>query len=169
MNSPWVYTCSPSWTPPPSPSQYPPSGSSQCTSPKHPVSRSEPGVCETAKETQMCRTPQFKSINSSAHSFLYSPTLTSTDNYCKNHSSDSFQFSSVAQSCPNLRPHESQHARPPCPSPSPGVHSNSCASCFNALLSNHPALAFSHRVQKFVLYICISFAVSHIRSSLPSF
>ena len=24
-----------------------------------------------------------------------------------------------------LRPHESQHARPPCPSPSPGVHSNS--------------------------------------------
>ena len=25
------------------------------------------------------------------------------------------QFSSVAQSCPTLRPHESQHARPPCP------------------------------------------------------
>ena len=24
----------------------------------------------------------------------------------------------------SLRPHESQHARPPCPSPSPGVHSN---------------------------------------------
>ena len=27
--------------------------------------------------------------------------------------------SSVAQSCPTLRPHESQHARPPCPSPTP--------------------------------------------------
>ena len=26
-----------------------------------------------------------------------------------------------------LRPHESQHARPPCPSPTPGVHSDSCA------------------------------------------
>ena len=26
----------------------------------------------------------------------------------------------------SLRPHESQHARPPCPSPPPGVHSNSC-------------------------------------------
>ena len=26
--------------------------------------------------------------------------------------------------CPTLRPHESQHARPPCPSPTPGVHSN---------------------------------------------
>ena len=37
----------------------------------------------------------------------------------------SVQFSSVAQSCPTLRPHESQHARPPCPSPSPGVHSDS--------------------------------------------
>ena len=25
----------------------------------------------------------------------------------------------------SLRPHESQHTRPPCPSPTPGVHSNS--------------------------------------------
>ena len=31
-------------------------------------------------------TPQFKSINSSAVSFLYSPTLTSTHDYWKNHS-----------------------------------------------------------------------------------
>ena len=30
---------------------------------------------------------------------------------------------SVAQSCPTLRPHEWQHARPPCPSPTPRVHS----------------------------------------------
>ena len=28
----------------------------------------------------------------------------------------------------SLRPHESQHARPPCPPPTPGVHSNSCPS-----------------------------------------
>ena len=28
----------------------------------------------------------------------------------------------------SLRSHESQHARPPCPSPSPKVHSNSCPS-----------------------------------------
>ena len=40
----------------------------------------------------------------------------------------SVQFNSVAQSCPTLRPHESQHARPPCPSRSPGVHSNSRSS-----------------------------------------
>ena len=40
-------------------------------------------------------------------------------------------------SCPKLVPenainrhfiHESQHARPPCPSPTPGVHTNSCPS-----------------------------------------
>ena len=34
-----------------------------------------------------------------------------------------FQFSSsVVSNC--LRPHEPQHARPPCPSPTPGVHPN---------------------------------------------
>ena len=37
----------------------------------------------------------------------------------------SVQFSSVAQSYPTLRPHEPQHARPPCPSPTPGACSNS--------------------------------------------
>ena len=37
----------------------------------------------------------------------------------------SVQFSSVAQSCPTLRPHELQHTKPPCSSPTPGVHSNS--------------------------------------------
>ena len=42
MNPPWVYTCSPSWTPLPPPSLYHPSGSSQCTSPEHPVSCIEP-------------------------------------------------------------------------------------------------------------------------------
>ena len=40
----------------------------------------------------------------------------------------SVQFSSVAQSCPTLRPHESQHARPSCLSPTPGVYPNSCPS-----------------------------------------
>ena len=44
MNPPQVYTCSPSWTPLPPPSPYYPSGSSQCTSPKHPVSYIKPGL-----------------------------------------------------------------------------------------------------------------------------
>ena len=38
MNPPQVYTCSPSWTLLAPPSPHHPSGSSQCTSPKHPVS-----------------------------------------------------------------------------------------------------------------------------------
>ena len=40
-------------------------------------------------------------------------------------SSVQFSRSDVSDS---LRPHESQHARPPCPSPSPGVHPDSCPS-----------------------------------------
>ena len=36
-----------------------------------------------------------------------------------------FSHSVVSNS---LRPHELQHTRPPCPSPTPGVHSNSCPS-----------------------------------------
>ena len=39
------------------------------------------------------------------------------------------QFSSVhSVVSDSLRPHESQHTRPPCPSPTPGVYSNSCPS-----------------------------------------
>ena len=45
-----------------------------------------------------------------------------------NSRSYSVQFSSVAQSCLTLRPHESQHVRPPRTSPTPGVYSNSCPS-----------------------------------------
>ena len=38
----------------------------------------------------------------------------------------SFQFSSVAQSCPTLcNPMNRSNARPPCPSPIPGIHSDS--------------------------------------------
>ena len=39
----------------------------------------------------------------------------------------------------SLRPHESQHARPPCPSPAPGVHANSCALSWWC----HPAISSS--------------------------
>ena len=51
-------------------------------------------------------------------------------------SSVQFSRSVVSNS---LWPHESQHARPPCPSPTPGVHSNSCP------LSQwcHPAISSS--------------------------
>ena len=48
----------------------------------------------------------------------------------------SVQFSHSVVS-DSLRPHESQHARPPCPSPTPGVHSNSWPSS----QSCHPAIS----------------------------
>ena len=44
MHPPWVYTCSPFWTPLPPPSPSHPSGSSQGPSPKHPVLCIEPGL-----------------------------------------------------------------------------------------------------------------------------
>ena len=94
MNPPWMYTCSPSWTPLPPPSPYHPSGSSQCTSPKLPVSCMEPGL---------------------AIHLLY----------------------------------DIIHVLMP----------------FSQIIP--PSL--SHRVQKTVLYICVSFAVSHTGLSLPSF
>ena len=43
------------------------------------------------------------------------------------HSSSVSQFSCSVVS-DSLRPHESQHARPTCPTPAPGVHPNSCPS-----------------------------------------
>ena len=76
----------------------------------------------------------------------------------------------------SLRPHESQHARPPCPSPTPRVYSNSCplsrwcyptisssvfpfSSCRN--LSQHQGLfqwvSSSHQVAK---YWSFSFSIS---------
>ena len=94
MNPPQVYTCSPSWIPLPPPSLYHPAGSSQCTSPKHPVSCIEPGL---------------------AIHFLY----------------------------------DIIHVLMP----------------FSQIIP--PSL--SHRVPKTVLYICVSFAVSHTGLLLPSF
>ena len=55
----------------------------------------------------------------------------------------SVQFSSVQFSCSvisdSLRPHESQHARPPCPSQTPGVYPNPCPSSQWC----HPAISSS--------------------------
>ena len=50
----------------------------------------------------------------------------------------SVQFSRSVVS-DSLWPHESQHARPPCPSPTPRVHSDSCPSSQWC----HPAISFS--------------------------
>ena len=44
--------------------------------------------CSPRDSQESSSIPQFKSINSSAFSFLYSPTLTSIHDYWKNHSFD---------------------------------------------------------------------------------
>ena len=67
------------------------------------------------------------------------------------------QFSSVVQLCLILRPHGLQHARPPCPSPTPGVYSNSCP------LSQWCHPTFSSSVNPF--YSCLqSFPASGLMS-----
>ena len=54
-----------------------------------------------------------------------------------------FKYHSVQFSCSvvsdSLRPHELQHAKPPCPSPTPGVHSDSRSSSQWC----HPAISSS--------------------------
>ena len=50
-----------------------------------------------------------------------------------------YQFSSVQFSCSVVRPHESQYTRPPCPSTTPRVHSDSHASSQWC----HPAISSS--------------------------
>ena len=60
------------------------------------------------------------------------------------------QFSSVTQSCPTLQPHELQHTRPPCPSSTPRVHSDSRQSsqwCHPAISSS--VVPFSSHLQSF--------------------
>ena len=62
-------------------------------------------------------------------------------------SSVQFSHSVVSDS---LQPHEPQHARPPCPSPTPGVYQNPCPSswwCHPAISSS--AVPFSSCLQSF--------------------
>ena len=64
----------------------------------------------------------------------------------------------------SLRPHESQHTRPPCPSPTPGVHSNSCPLsrwCHPAISPS--AIPFSSCLQSFPA--SGSFPMSHFFAS----
>ena len=92
MNQPRVNMSPQSWTPLPPPTPYHLSGSSPCTSPKHPVSCIEHRLA-------------IRFLPDSIH----------------------------------------------------------------VILPNHPTLSLSHRVQKSILYIYVSFAVLHTGLSLPSF
>ena len=53
-----------------------------------PMNTQDWSPCSPGDSQESSPTPQFKSINSSVLSFLYSPTLTSIRDYWKNHSLD---------------------------------------------------------------------------------
>ena len=68
------------------------------------------------------------------HTHKQNPLITFIQTY------EPIQFNSVAQSCPTLWPHELQHARPPCPSPTPRVHPNP----YPWSRWCHPTISFCH-------------------------
>ena len=74
------------------------------------------------------------------------------------------QFSCSVMS-DSLRPHEPQHARPPCLSPTPGVHPNSCplSRCCHPTISSS-VVPFSSCPQSFPA--SGSFPVSHLFTSV---
>ena len=105
MYPPQVYTCSPSSNPLPPPSPYHPSGSSQCASPKHPVSCIEPGlavrfICDIIHVSVPFShiIPPSPSPTESKRLFYTSVCLflSHIQGY------HSVQFSSFTQSCPTL-------------------------------------------------------------------
>ena len=141
--------------PPPSP--YHPSGSSQCTSLKHPVSCIKPGLvihfnmilymfqCHYPKSSHpfpLPHSPKDCSIHLCLFCRLtYRVIVTIFLNSIYMHWVQ-FSHSVVSDS---LQPHESQHTRPPCASPTPGVHSDSCPSsqwCHPAISSSVVPFSF---------------------------
>ena len=58
----------------------------------------------------------------------------------KSRTLSSVQFSRSVMS-DSLRPHESQHARPPCPLPIPGVHPAHVHRVSDAIQQSHPLLS----------------------------
>ena len=90
--------------------------------PSHPLSSPFPPAPD------LCYLGSLKSENES-HSFM-SDSLPPHGLY------QSVEFSRSVMS-DSLRPHESQHTRPPCPSPSPGVHSHVHRVC-DAIQPSHP-------------------------------
>ena len=78
------------------------------------------------------------------------------------------RYYSVQFSCSvvsdSLRPHELQHARPPCPSPTPGVHPNPCPLsewCHPTILSS--VVPFSSCPQSFPVSGSSNESALHIR------
>ena len=83
------------------------------------------GMCKVMPHQSMKRNANGHPLRPIDNYKLYNSRLLFMSSYNWVHY-NSVQFSSVTQLCPTLRPHEPQHARPPCPSSTPGVHPNPC-------------------------------------------
>ena len=87
---------------------------------------------------------------------------------------NTYQFSSVQISCSvvfdSLRPHELQHAKPPCPSPTPRIHPNSCPAsqwCHPAIWMASSVVPFSFCPQS--LLASGSFPMSQFHMRWPKY
>ena len=90
-----------------------------------------PSLCTTARESVGHKE---RIVGCTKHSFIFFPE-TQNASLESHFSSVPFSHSVMSDS---LQPHESQHARPPCPPTTPGVYSNSCPSS-----QCHPAISSS--------------------------
>ena len=77
-------------------------------------------------------------VGTAIHLEVKKPEIWDQDPWCKSYPFHLVQFSRSVVS-DSLRLHESQRARPPCPSPTPGVYSNS----YPMSLWCHPAISSS--------------------------
>ena len=145
MNQPCAHMCSPSRTSLPHPSPSHPSGSSQCTSPECPVSWMKPGLAFCFTYDNIHVSMLFSQI------ILHSPSPTESKRLFYTsvslllsriwgHHYHLYKFHQISHSVvsDSLQPHESQHARPPCPSPTPGVHVHRVS---DAIQPSHPLLS----------------------------
>ena len=92
-------------------------------------------LIQTVSSTQLCFIEVMKLV---LLKWTFSEPSTATNIY-----SVQFSHSVVSDS---LRPHEPQHTRPPCPSPTPTVHPNPCPlswSCYRTISSSAALLSFS--------------------------
>jgi len=95
--------------------------------------------------TYLCQLGSWESLPHSSHSINHQALLNifGTHPYFPSQGLTIFHLRSdqISRSVmsDSLRPHESQHARPPCPSPTPGVHQNPCPWSQWC----HPAISFS--------------------------
>ena len=184
MIPPWVYTCSQSWTPSHLPPHTIPLGHPSASAPSilyHASNLDWRFISHMTLYMFQCHSPTAKETQMG---FFFFNWRLITLQYCigfaihQHESHTSIHVFPILNPLPTCFPIPSLWVTP--------VHQPraSCImhrtwtgdsfhiwyyTCFNAILPNHPTLAVSHRVQKTVLYICVSFAVSHTGLSLPSF